>query len=51
MTIARVRRQTKASILDQFRLRLAHSPTDEVAAALEEIAAIAWLRLEDRVTS
>ena len=44
-----VRQQTKHSILAQFRTRLDHTPPQEIATALDEIAAIAWLRLSDTV--
>jgi OHCU decarboxylase len=44
-----VRMQTKASILQQFAARLGNAHEQEIAAALDEIAEIAWLRLSDRV--
>jgi 2-oxo-4-hydroxy-4-carboxy-5-ureidoimidazoline decarboxylase len=40
-----VRRQTRASILDQFEQRLRHDPDTELAAALDEIGHITRLRL------
>jgi OHCU decarboxylase len=39
----------KGAILAAFPVRLAHTREEEIAAALEEIAAIARLRLLDRV--
>lgn len=44
-----VREQTRRSILDHFVARLEHTPEQEVATALDEIAKIAWLRLGDAV--
>ena len=44
-----VREHTKASILAWGRARLRHTPDDEVAIALGEIAKIAGLRLRDLV--
>ncbi len=44
-----VREHTKASILDQFAVRLGHSHDQEIATALGEIAKIARLRLFDLV--
>ncbi len=44
-----VREHTPASILAWGRARLRHTPDDEVATALGEIAKIAGLRLRDRV--
>ena len=44
-----VREHTRASILASFVERIAHSPGDEVHAALGEIAKIAALRLADAV--
>jgi 2-oxo-4-hydroxy-4-carboxy--5-ureidoimidazoline (OHCU) decarboxylase len=42
-----VREHTKASILAWAQERLSNDPCEEVAIALEEIAKIARLRLED----
>lgn len=44
-----VREQTKQTILLHFVARLAHTPEQEIATALDEIAKIAWLRLDDAV--
>lgn len=44
-----VREQTKTTILANFVTRLAHSEGQEIAAALDEIGKIAWLRLRDAV--
>ena len=44
------RENRKEAILDAFPRRLLHSRTEEIAAALGEIATIARLRLLDRVT-
>ena len=41
----------KDAILDGFRVRLDHSLDEEMKAALEEIYKIAYLRLQDIVTS
>lgn len=47
--IIAVKHHTKASILDAFEQRIAHSPAAEMAHALAEIAEIARLRLEAQV--
>ncbi len=44
-----VREQTKDSILRAMEQRVSHSRADEIATALDEIAAIARLRLHDLV--
>jgi OHCU decarboxylase len=44
-----VREHTKESILAAFRIRLLHTPEEEIATALAEIAKIARLRLADTV--
>lgn len=44
------RENRKEAILRAFPERLAHSPEQERATALSEIARIAWLRLKDVVT-
>ncbi len=44
-----VRRQTKQSILAAFERRLDHDAADEIATALAEIAAIADIRLAERI--
>lgn len=41
----------KEAILSGFRVRLEHSRDEERATALEEIFKIAWLRLQDIVTT
>lgn len=46
-----VRENKKEGILAGFNARLGHTPEQEIAAALDEIAKIAHLRLLDRVTS
>lgn len=43
------RENRKQSILEAFPLRLGHTPEEERAAALREIAKIAWFRLHDAV--
>ncbi|MER3438353.1 MAG: OHCU decarboxylase [Chloroflexota bacterium] len=43
------REHTKATILAAFESRLHHSPEEEIATALGEIAKIAWYRLVDAV--
>ncbi len=45
-----VRRHTRASVLSEFRRRVAADPAAERAAALREIGFITRLRLVDRVT-
>jgi 2-oxo-4-hydroxy-4-carboxy-5-ureidoimidazoline decarboxylase len=42
--------RSRAEILARFAARLDHAPATEVAAALEEIARIARLRLEQRLS-
>lgn len=44
-----IRRHTRASALNAFTQRLQHERATELAAALDEIAAITRLRLEQRV--
>jgi 2-oxo-4-hydroxy-4-carboxy-5-ureidoimidazoline decarboxylase len=44
-----VRRHTRDSILRQFERRLAHTPQEEFAAALDEIGHITRLRLVDKI--
>ena len=44
------RENRKEAILRSFPERLVHSPEQERATALSEIARIAWLRLNDTVT-
>ncbi|MDF3822871.1 2-oxo-4-hydroxy-4-carboxy-5-ureidoimidazoline decarboxylase [Leptospira sp. 96542] len=46
-----IRRHTRDSALAAFRARLAHSPAQELSAAMDEIASISRLRLEDRLSS
>jgi 2-oxo-4-hydroxy-4-carboxy-5-ureidoimidazoline decarboxylase len=46
-----VRRHSKDSILQQFKLRLNNDPPAEEAAALQEIFRITALRLDQRVTA
>lgn len=46
-----IRRHTHASALQAFERRLQHDRATELAAALEEIAAITRLRLEQRVAA
>jgi len=43
------RENRKEAILRAFPERLRHSPDQEIATALSEIARIAWLRLQDAV--
>lgn len=43
------RENKKAAILAAFPVRLKHTPEQEIATALAEIAKIAWLRLIDAV--
>jgi 2-oxo-4-hydroxy-4-carboxy-5-ureidoimidazoline decarboxylase len=45
-----IRRHTRATALAAFRERLTRSPEQELCAALEEIALISRLRLEDQLT-
>lgn len=45
------RENGKESILAAFPVRLEHSPDEEAATALREIARIAWFRLHDAVES
>lgn len=45
-----VRRHTRASVLAEFRRRIAADPADEPATALQEVGRITRLRLVDRVT-
>ncbi|MBX0328525.1 2-oxo-4-hydroxy-4-carboxy-5-ureidoimidazoline decarboxylase [Oscillochloris sp. ZM17-4] len=44
------REHKKAAILAAFPARLANTREQEIAVALDEIAKIAWLRLQDAVT-
>jgi 2-oxo-4-hydroxy-4-carboxy-5-ureidoimidazoline decarboxylase len=48
--IIAVRGHTKESILQAFRERLQNSETEEMARALQEIAQIAWYRLNDAIS-
>jgi 2-oxo-4-hydroxy-4-carboxy-5-ureidoimidazoline decarboxylase len=45
------RENKKESILAAFPVRLTHSPEEEIATALREIAKIAWFRLKDLVSN
>jgi 2-oxo-4-hydroxy-4-carboxy-5-ureidoimidazoline decarboxylase len=49
--IIAVRRHDKAGILAAFERRLGHALEQEIEAALDEVAAIAWLRLEALVAA
>jgi 2-oxo-4-hydroxy-4-carboxy-5-ureidoimidazoline decarboxylase len=49
--IIAVRHHEKSSILAAFERRLGHSREEEIEAALAEVAAIAWLRLEALVSA
>jgi 2-oxo-4-hydroxy-4-carboxy-5-ureidoimidazoline decarboxylase len=44
--IIAVRHHDRAGILAAFERRLGHTPEQEIEAALDEVAAIAWLRLQ-----
>ncbi|MEQ9335312.1 2-oxo-4-hydroxy-4-carboxy-5-ureidoimidazoline decarboxylase [Thalassobaculum sp.] len=46
-----VRRHGKESILRSFERRLAHTPEQELAAALEEVLRIGALRIDQKVTA
>lgn len=48
--IIAVRRHTKASILEVFESRFAHTGEEEVVVALDEVGEIARLRLRERIT-
>jgi 2-oxo-4-hydroxy-4-carboxy-5-ureidoimidazoline decarboxylase len=45
-----VKGQPKDSIISALEHRLQQAPTAEITTALEQIAQIAWLRLQDRVS-
>jgi 2-oxo-4-hydroxy-4-carboxy-5-ureidoimidazoline decarboxylase len=49
--IVAVRNHTKASILEQFVIRLEHTAQLEIQTALEQIAVIAKFRLRDLIAS
>ena len=47
--IMAVKGRTRADILAAFEHRLEHAEADEFATALDQIARIAWLRLQDLI--